>query len=79
MRQVETLASDEQVTERIGGVNVTFAGARGHEFDMTDGQFLTAIQRRDLVAAGTRVRVTHYDDHRTWFEILEVRKVEAAA
>ncbi len=74
-----TTPACEQTTERIGGVNVTFIAASGHEFDITDGQLLTALQRRDRVAPGTRVRLAHYDEKRTWFEVLEVRKIEVAA
>lgn len=66
------LAAGERTTERVGGVYVTFEGTADESFEITDKQLLAAIQARQLVEPGTRVRVAHYDDRRRWFEILRV-------
>ena len=71
------LKAGERSTERLGSVHVTFEGVLGPDFDMTDGQLITALQRGTPVDPGTRVRIAHYDDARNWFEVVAVIEVVA--
>lgn len=67
-----SLAQRETKVERLLGYKITFAGASGADFDVTDGELVRAIQRGEIPAVGTRVRVAHYDDTRSWYEVVEV-------
>lgn len=70
------LEAGQSARERIGNAYVTFEGTTSPEFDITDGQLLRRLQAREHIAPGTRVRVSHYDDRGTWFEVAKVVAVE---
>jgi hypothetical protein len=70
-----TLERGERRQERLGNVWITFEGASGAEYDVTDGQLLRMIQRREEITVGTRVRVAHYDDTGVWHEIRKILAV----
>lgn len=70
------LARGERQQHRLAGVWITFEGGAGPEHDMTDGQFLRALQRGERIGEGTRVRVAQHDDRGSWYEIWRVLRLE---
>ena len=72
-----TLERGQRETQRLGDLWVTFEGGAGPDFDVTDGQLLAKIQRREHVAIGTRVRIAHYDDAGTWHEVWAILEVDS--
>jgi hypothetical protein len=70
------LERGQRQTHRLGDCWITFEGAGGPSYDLTDGQLLARIQSRQPIAIGTRVRVGHYDDAGTWYEIWKILEVD---
>lgn len=68
-----SLARGERRQERLLGRVVTFEGGAGPDYDLTDAELIKLLQQPGgEVAIGTRVRISHYDDVRRWFEVVKV-------
>lgn len=62
-------------THKLADKLVTFERCEP-DFDITDGQLLRALQTGRAVEPGTRVRIAHYEDARTWFEVVRIVEIE---
>ena len=73
------LQQGERIEKRVDKHRVIFEGSGRPEFDITDGELVKRLQAGVVVAAGTRVRIAHYEEGRNWFEVVRVVEVTAPA
>lgn len=71
------LKRGERREERLLDRVITFEGGAGPGFDLTDGALIRLLQEGGEIAIGTRVRIAHYDDARSWFEVVTIVAVES--
>lgn len=74
-----TLKQGERTEQRVVDHRVVFEGCGHPQFDITSGELVRRLQEGGDIQPGTLVRLAHFDDGRSWFEVVRVLEVHAPA